>query len=502
VLLLEDDTQPLLSGAELAYDGALDRFQIAMLTGALTTTHLSIERSSKEVGVNVADPKATLHVVGSTSLASLLVAPADTVGGKDSQVILGENDAGTLGMKLLYRGANDRLDVRSLTAGGETPLLSIEGSGDVGIGTTAPTNPLHVSGTAQTLGKFESSSTTAARVELTNTGGGRSYDISSTGSSHSSGAGKFIVRDVTAGANRLTIDSTGKVGIGTSSPADRLHVAGNIRLNDNSDILGLDELVGVDGLTLRADTSGPADITIGEFGDVTIGDGFKLDSFGRAWLGPVPDAGCDFVSIQPPAICTWDILRVADENGASILSVLTDDFTDENVVTVTGDFSVVNGSKNFLLDHPSDPANKKLAHNAVEGPGYSTFYRGNAVLDAHGEAWVELPAYFDDLNTEPSYQLTCVGGFAPVYVASEARGGGFRIAGGNPGLKVSWQVTGQRDDPFAKDHPYEAEREKLPGERGLFYYPQGYGAPASQGLAVERSAARASQAGMATGSQR
>ena len=66
------------------------------------------------------------------------------------------------------------------------------------------------------------------------------------------------------------------------------------------------------------------------------------------------------------------------------------------------------------------------------------------VLDARGEAVVVLPESFAALSDEVRYQLTCIGGFAPVYVAEEITANRFSIAGGMPGMKVSWQVTGVR----------------------------------------------------------
>ncbi len=58
------------------------------------------------------------------------------------------------------------------------------------------------------------------------------------------------------------------------------------------------------------------------------------------------------------------------------------------------------------------------------------------------------------------YQLTCVGGYAPVYVAEEIQGNRFKIAGGKPGLKVSWQVSGVRHDTYARNHPLQVEVSK------------------------------------------
>lgn len=106
------------------------------------------------------------------------------------------------------------------------------------------------------------------------------------------------------------------------------------------------------------------------------------------------------------------------------------------------------GSKDFVIDHPQAPSEKELRHNTVEGPGYYTFYHGRVTLDAAGEAWVDLPSYFEALNTSPQYQLTCVGGHAPVYVAEEVRGNRFKIAGGRPGVRPYRVVMPDRSSRF------------------------------------------------------
>jgi hypothetical protein len=64
---------------------------------------------------------------------------------------------------------------------------------------------------------------------------------------------------------------------------------------------------------------------------------------------------------------------------------------------------------------------------------------GTVVLDERGEARVELPVSLS--GVELDYQLTCIGRFAPVYVSEKAENGAFTIAGGEPGLEVSWQVS-------------------------------------------------------------
>ena len=93
-------------------------------------------------------------------------------------------------------------------------------------------------------------------------------------------------------------------------------------------------------------------------------------------------------------------------------------------------------------------------------------YNGNVVLDARGEATVRLPEYFGALNREFRYQLTPIGAHAPVYVAREVKDNTFKIAGGTAGLKVSWQVTGIRQDEYATAHPIVVETDKSKADRG------------------------------------
>jgi hypothetical protein len=139
------------------------------------------------------------------------------------------------------------------------------------------------------------------------------------------------------------------------------------------------------------------------------------------------------------------------------------------------------GTKSFQIDHPLDPANKFLNYYCAEGPEPLLIYRGNVILDPSGEAWVQLPEYFHSINTEFHYQLTCIGGFSPVFVAEEIVGGRFKIGGGTPGLKVSWTVTGRRNDLFVRARGVPVEQEKPEGYRGKYLHPEFYGQPKELG---------------------
>ncbi len=140
------------------------------------------------------------------------------------------------------------------------------------------------------------------------------------------------------------------------------------------------------------------------------------------------------------------------------------------------------GSGSFKIDHPLDPDNKYLYHSFVESPDMMNVYNGNVVLDGSGEARVDLPEWFETLNRDFRYQLTCIGGFAPVYIAEKISNNRFAIAGGQPGLEVSWQVTGIRQDAFAEKNRIPVEEEKPVEQRGKYLHPKAYDLPETMGI--------------------
>lgn len=157
-------------------------------------------------------------------------------------------------------------------------------------------------------------------------------------------------------------------------------------------------------------------------------------------------------------------------------------------VHVAGTLSKAAGS--FKIDHPLDPANKYLSHSFVESPDMMNVYNGNVMLDEQGEAWVDLPDWFEALNRDFRYQLTPIGGPGPnLYVAQKVQGNRFQIAGGAPDMEVSWQVTGIRQDAYANAHRIPVEEAKLEDERGLYLHPTELGQPKERGLDYQRDSA-------------
>jgi len=150
-------------------------------------------------------------------------------------------------------------------------------------------------------------------------------------------------------------------------------------------------------------------------------------------------------------------------------------------INVTG--TVVKSSDEVKIDHPLDPENKTLSHSTVSSDRMTNLYHGNAVLNSNGSAEVILPDWFESVNTDYRYQLTAIGSAAPnLHISREISSGKFEIAGGKPGMKVSWQITTVRNDQYAKKNRIKTEKNKRQEEKGYYLHPAAYDLPEEMGI--------------------
>jgi len=135
---------------------------------------------------------------------------------------------------------NDANKLSIVTNGADR--VTVDASGNVGIGVTSVEANLHVEDTPNCNVQITSATSGRSRILLGdpgNTNVGRiQYDNSSNSLS-------FDTDDGT----RLTILSDGKCGIGTTTPTERLHVAGNIETTGN--IFNASPAIGTSGFNLR-----------------------------------------------------------------------------------------------------------------------------------------------------------------------------------------------------------------------------------------------------------
>jgi hypothetical protein len=126
-----------------------------------------------------------------------------------------------------------------LTNDGGNSFLNVQG-GNVGIGTTAPGGKLHIN--AANGDGLKITTPDVATIKMGSTNGGTSYWGFATTNLAASDFGIYQSNDVggdpiTAGTPRLYFKSNGNVGIGTTSPAQKLEVQGTIFINADGDLL-------------------------------------------------------------------------------------------------------------------------------------------------------------------------------------------------------------------------------------------------------------------------
>jgi len=360
----------------------------------------------------------------------------------------------------------------------------------VGIGTTSPDARLHVNGLIKIsdgspgTGKVLTSDDTGLASWQTPTGAGGPDD------------------DWTISGNDI-YHELGKVGIGTSGPTSILHVTGS---SSGPAILGYNSGTGAG---LRGESSsghgvyGESANSNGVYGNSNSGDGvygesairYGVHGYSSSWRG-VYGRSDSSVGVKGDSSSSYGVWGWSQSgagvygnsgSGDGVYGASTSGFAGyfHGNVQVTG--SINKSACSFKIDHPLDQENKYLSHSVVESPDMMNIYNGNVTLDENGRAVVELPEYFEALNYDFRYQLTCIGGFAQVYIAEEISNNRFKIAGGNSGMKVSWQVTGIRKDPYAVANRIQVEEDKPAEERGYYLHPTAYGLPQEKGIETVRN---------------
>jgi hypothetical protein len=222
-----------------------------------------------------------------------------------------------------------------------------------------------------------------------------------------------------------------------------------------------------------------------------IGDGTVYDNTGVYGISG-NSTGVSGISGTGPGVYAqsysgWAVDAVGTGSATGVLAGSSSGYAGwfSGQVEVEGNLSKSSGS--FKIDHPLDPANKYLYHSFVESPDMMNIYNGNVTTDAQGDAVVDLPEWFETLNRDFRYQLTVIGQFAQAIVSSKVANHQFMIKTDKPKVEVSWQVTGIRQDAWAKAHRIPVEEEKPEQERGFYLHPELYGAAEEKGVLWARS---------------
>lgn len=212
--------------------------------------------------VTDADLSGTLDVTGTVTAGNVSISD-------DNNYSFGDGTTYIQGS-----GAADRL--KFITNASEA--VRIDSSGNVGIGTSSPSTTLHLDsgGTPTTI---QIDSDTEASIDFNDHGGSaKRYKI---GTNISSNDGQLEFKDMTANAERMRIDSSGNVGIGTSSPNSRLTSAStdgstglSIHRTFSGNVSGETTIGGLDFTLTDTATSNQVVSRISPVGSAGTGDAF------------------------------------------------------------------------------------------------------------------------------------------------------------------------------------------------------------------------------------
>ncbi len=225
----------------------------------------------------------------------------------------------------------------------------------------------------------------------------------------------------------------------------------------------------------------------GVSGNGVVGDATGPESTGVLGVTGAPLArGVAGIALGPDSQGVVGIANsgqgVAGFGSGNAVGVLGNAPAPSDAVYANGNFTAT-GLKAFQIDHPLSPETHYLNHFCAEGPEPYNIYRGTVVLDKMGEAWVQLPDYFSEINRDPSYHLTAFGAPMPnLHIAQKIQNNRFKIAGGVPGAKVSWEVKAVRNDRWVQQHGFQTVQEKPNRYKGRYLHPDLYGQPKEKGI--------------------
>ena len=405
------------------------------------------------VGVGTLSPAQKLDVSGNINASGSVNASSFTGSGATLSGIVLPNDARLSDARAPLAGSN--FYIQSQNASPQTANMSITGTAVVGSTMTAgnlisPQLSGGAAGSGQAL--------TVNAASGAGNGGVLNLSAGSAGTTNGGAGGDLNINAGNAGV-------VGGAGYGGLGPAGKVNITAGTGYNS----------VGADVILKSGSNSNWSLSAAGTHSNVSLQGGGLLGADGAVLTVEGAGNGCSNncnATFGGNVRITGGAGLGGDPGGSIILTPgsPSGDVHVAGTLSVSG--AITAGTKDFKIDDPLDPSNKYLYHASVESPEMKNIYDGVVALDRKGQAWVELPDYFQALNQDFRYQLTAVGAPGPnLYVAREIKDNHFLIAGGRPHAKVSWQVTGIRHDAYANAHHITVEEDKG-NQRGTYLHPE------------------------------
>jgi hypothetical protein len=432
--------------------------------------------SSGNVGIGTTSPSGALQIVTATATTHNRIYQTNSGGDAyDSDIY-----ASTTNRSWIYGAfdtaagfSNGGWCIHDATAAAYR--LVINSSGNVGIGTTAPTEKLSIVGNVTITGSITSSSTINSGGDIRVTGArgstlanGLQIDASAGGRFNvgSSEAYTFQRNGTTAfindSANRLILGHNANVTMANVNAPAQVHSTGA-----NLNVLQYGNNANGSNLVLGHTRSG----TVGTVGTILVNgdivgnivwcadDGTDLNSTVatiRAMVDGVPGSNdtpgrLQFETTASGNAFSTERMRITSAGNVGIgTGAPTEKLDVVGNVTISG--SITKGSGSFRIDHPIKPNTHHLVHSFVEAPTADNIYRGTVTLIG-GAATVNLDTAarltsgtFEALNTNVDCWVSNKSGWTAVQGNVEGAMLTITAQDSNCTDTVSWLVIGERHD--------------------------------------------------------
>ena len=428
-----------------------------------TTAKLFWDASAEALGIGTSAPGSLLELEATGSTVFDGTATDGQAADGTTLAIQNLSDTNDTFSQILFRNRNTSKAVSRIASltdstgtemafvvennGSPAEILRLEKTGNVGIGTSSPTGPLHVAGSGSTV-----------PIKIDNTGtGGDTWRIWSTNDAASDGGGKLGFYNEDTATRAMTLDSSGNVGIGTVSPTTLLEIK---------------DTTATAGLCITADNASNSDLNLGDEDDVNIqrirsdhtsnslqfqtnnGERMRIDASGNLLVGTTSTnpAGGTGVGIQLNPIGQVNTSRSGGASGVfnrttsdgEIIQLKKDGTTVGSIGSISSDLFIAEGNSGFRFDGEN---------NAVYPCSTTASTNGTLTLGASGAKFKDLhmsgTAYIDTAlgvgTTSPAAKVDIVDTAADVQLRV------YKFDGTN-----NTRLTLTADDSGAKIHYRDA----------------------------------------------